>query len=92
MWWGFKVILYSSSSSPSTFLHLTYQSSIDDSMNQPLHLTDPLSIDNNSMNQPNQYMNMLYMNFVKHPERERERELIQRKLIVIQSKSQQSVA
>jgi hypothetical protein len=42
------------------------------------------------MNQPNPYMNMLYMNFVKHPhrerERERERERVQRKLIAIQSK------
>jgi len=85
-------------------LHLTDQLSIDNSVNQPLHLTDQSSIDNDFMNQPNQYMNMLYMNFVKHPniyiyiyiyierERERERELIQRKLIVIQSKSQQRVA
>jgi hypothetical protein len=40
------------------------------------------------MNQPNPYMNMLYMNFVKHPERERERERERekRKLIAIQSK------
>jgi hypothetical protein len=44
------------------------------------------------MNQPNPYMIILYMNFVKHPGRERERERVERKLIVIQSKSQQRVA